>query len=132
MSIPADGNWLQGIISTATSVWQAFIVPSALALWVVYQRQTSRSDNRRTSEADRMANYATRLETRLAVEDADKQLLHAELAEEKRDKLRGWYLARWWERRCHEDRHLLGNMRQRGPLPDDWRFPDLPGLEDPD
>ena len=133
MSIGADGNWLQGIISTATSVWQAFIVPSVLGLWVFYQRQTNRSDNRRTSEADRLAAYMDRLEARIVVMEAEYKVQRIELTEERRDKMRGWNLARWWEQRCHDDRHALGNMRQRSAtLPDDWQLPELPGLEDPE
>jgi hypothetical protein len=139
MSGPSDGNWYSGILSTATGVWQAFIVPTALGGWVVYQRLSGKKDDRRISEADRIAAYMNRIEARIVVQDAENKVLRAELVEERagrfeerRDKMRGWGLARYWEQQCRDDRHAIYNVIQRGQVPDGWRLPDLPKFEDPE
>ena len=119
-----QANWWTGAIQTATSVWQAFVVPGALAAWVVYKFRVGRTDTARTTEADRSAAYMDRLEKRVAAQDADRVAAD-------RVALHWENQARWWCQRCHDDRHDLYRAMQRGPLPDGWRLPDLPGLEEP-
>ena len=123
MSEPIDRNWLAGILATAEGAWQAFVVPTALAGWVVYKSLISRNDTRRVTEADRLAAYMNRLEARIVVMDAengaarklteDERREFARLMEEaRRDGMRGWDLARFHYELVTTLIHIINNLLQ--------------------
>ena len=150
MAEGSGGSWWAGAIATATSVWQAFVIPIGLAGWAVYKSTVGRADTRRVTEADRAAAYMNRLEARIVTQDAENLALRRELDEtraangqetarlinatgarysaEYRDKMRRWDLARSWWQECQDLRHDFANVAQQRGI--DWTPPDLPGLED--
>ena len=108
--------WVQSIVATLTSVWQAFVVPGALAAWVAYKFKVSRGDTLREREDKRLAEdmaerkrAADRLDAQtmgyIGRLEADNERLRKEC--DDKDKLidRWIGLARFWFSNAHDAWH---------------------------
>ena len=124
---PVIPEWASRILSTATSLWQAFVVPPALGAWVVYKFRAGRSDAKGTSDLAREQSFMDRLQARIATQDAENAALRKELAEERASGLRWMNRAQLWCQRSHQVVHDARNALTPGGQ---WREPNLPDLED--
>lgn len=122
----------------------------ASALWVLWRWWVERGDRIHESVATREQTLLRDLEVqRIALSKEQSELfvrlrtelerVQQRLAEMERDRDHAWDLARWWNKRAHDLRHVglnaqaivVGFCSRDGVDPPVWPDMELPGLEEP-
>lgn len=121
----------------------AAAVPSlASGSWIFWQWWAKRSDEKETRELtreERRAQELDKLQATLSAETSsrvtelrqDLRDLRAELTETRRDRDRGWDLARWWHGAAHDLLRQFRHLRHNATNMQQWvmaamrRYPDL-------
>src|SRR5881397_1551193 len=118
------GSWAELLIDLDARVAILFAGgPSAMAgLWAYWQWRAKRHDDRETRDLTRDERRARELDQQQAsfgVEQskwfgdlrAENRELRAELTETRKDRDRGWDLARWWHGAAHDVLRQFRNLR---------------------
>lgn len=142
MAEPANGPWWVVAAASAPSL--------ASGAWVLWRWWFERGDKLHGDAAGREQSLMRDLESQRAALSRDHAELFDRLRNElertqkrllavERDRDRGWDLARWWNQRAHELRHVglnaqqivLGFCAREGVDAPAWPAMDIPGLEEP-
>lgn len=129
MNVEDGGGPVQDILKTVKELWAAFVVPIALALHFVWREARDGNAKRRTADndaearrrSDAIAQAASNqardvasfdwLQSLIKTQDNDLKEARLEAIELRRDRDRGWDLARYWHGMAHDLFHARNSAR---------------------